>query len=254
MLDICKSSLTRIAIAALIVASWITQAQSQTAQQAQPLIEWHAEPKAPSGSATAAPKFEPSLIPAAHLATEAAQPSQQAPALETQSADSRRLAPYSGVRPLESAKSDDQASLLEDSLPQMESLTTAGAGLAIVVGLFLLCAWLFRKSGPKPTTPLPKDAVAVLGRVPLASNHFAHLIKLGNKLVLVSISPDSVTTLAEVSEPIEVQNLLALCMRGHQHSTTAEFQNVLEQLAGEPARGFLDNPTTGASPVRHGRA
>ena len=120
----------------------------------------------------------------------------------------------------------------KDTLPQMESMTTAGAGLAIVVGLFLLCAWLFRKSGPKPTTPLPKDAVAVLGRVPLASNHFAHLLKLGNKLVLVSVSPESVTTLAEVSEPTEVQNLLALCMRNHQHSTTAEFHQVLEQLAG----------------------
>ena len=136
------------------------------------------------------------------------------------------------------------------NMPKMESLTTAGAGLAIVVGMFLLCAYLFRRGGPKPTSPLPKDAAAVLGRMPLAGNHFAHLVKLGNKLVLVSVSPDSVTTLAEVEEPTEVQRLLSLCMRSDAHSTTAEFQQVLAQLAKEPARGFLDDKPSPVTQLR----
>ena len=60
-------------------------------------------------------------------------------------------------------------------LPKIESLATAGAGLAIVVGLFLVCMWLLRRSGPKPTSPLPSEAVAVLGRVPLAAQEFCAL-------------------------------------------------------------------------------
>lgn len=138
----------------------------------------------------------------------------------------------------------DRASLPFD-VPQVESLTTAGTGLAIVLGLFLVCTWLVRHSGPKPTTPLPRDAVAVLGRTPLAGSHFAHLVQLGNKLVLVSVSPERVSTLAEVTDPHEVHRLLGLCLRNQKHSATAEFQHVLEQLAREGGRGFLGEQASG---------
>jgi len=103
--------------------------------------------------------------------------------------------------------------------------------------------WLMRRSGPKPTTPLPKEAVAVLGRVPLAARNFAHLIQVGNKLVLVAITPDGVTPITEVTDPAEVDRLLGMCLRNHKQSSTAEFHNVLQQLANEPAKGFLGNET-----------
>lgn len=126
-------------------------------------------------------------------------------------------------------------------IPKIESFTTASAGLAIVVGLFLVCMWLLRRAGPKPTSPLPTEAVAVLGRVPLAARNFAHLLQVGNKLVLVAITPDGVAPITEVTDPAEVQRLLGLCLRTHKQSTTAEFHNVLQQLAKEPASGFLGN-------------
>ena len=138
------------------------------------------------------------------------------------------------------------------ALPDIESFTTAGAGLAIVLGLFLVCMWLLRRSGPKPTSPLPKEVVAVLGRVPLATRNFAHLLQVGNKLVLVAITPDGVSPITEVSDPGEVQRLLGLCLRGSKHSTTAEFHNVLEQLTKEPASGFLGNEVA-ASYTSHRR-
>ncbi len=127
------------------------------------------------------------------------------------------------------------------SLPPMESFTTAAAGLAIVVGLFLVCAWMMRRAGPKPTTPLPSEAVAVLGRVPLAARNFAHLLQVGNKLVLVAITPDGVAPITEITDPLEVQRMLGLCVGNRKQSTSAEFHDVLEQLAKEPASGFLGN-------------
>jgi flagellar biogenesis protein FliO len=156
--------------------------------------------------------------------------------------DPRRLAPRSSnnfAAPENSSAASDRAALAF-STPPMESLGTAVAGLAIVVGLFLLCAWLLRRGGPKPTSPLPKDVVAVLGRVSLVGRNFAQLIQIGNKLILVSITPDGVTTpITEVTDPAEVDRLLAIVMRNRKHSTTAEFQQVLQQLANEPAKGFL---------------
>lgn len=101
--------------------------------------------------------------------------------------------------------------------------------------------WLLRRSGPKPTSPLPGEVVSVLGRIPLAARNFAHLIQLGNKLVLVAIAPEGVSTIAEITDPLEVQRLVGLCMQTNQTSTSAEFQDVLNQLASEPASGFLGN-------------
>ncbi len=144
------------------------------------------------------------------------------------------------------------------ALPKMESFTTAGAGLAIVVGLFLVCAWMLRRNGPKPTSPLPREAVAVLGRVPLAARNFAHLLQVGNKLVLVAITPDGVAPITEITDPVEVQRLRGLCLRNQKQSTTAEFHDVLEQLSKEPASGFLGNEVLGnqaaASYASQGRA
>ena len=89
--------------------------------------------------------------------------------------------------------------------------------------------------------PLPKEAVAVLGRVPLTAQNFAHLLQVGNKLVLVALTPEGASPITEVTDPAEVDRLLTLCMRNNKHSTTAEFQNVLKQMANEPATGFLGN-------------
>ncbi len=157
-------------------------------------------------------------------------------------ADPRQLAPPSSfaLSQSENAPTNPDGNLARP-MPQLESLTTAGTGLALVVGLFLVCMWLMRRSGPKPSTPLPKEAVAVLGRVPLAASNFAHLLQVGNKLVLVALTPDGVTPITEVTDPQEVDRLLGLCLRNHKNSSTAEFQHVLQQLASEPATGFLGN-------------
>jgi len=169
---------------------------------------------------------------------------------KSQPSDPRQLAPPSPLaKQLGSANLDsgESAANRHDvagfASAQIESLATAGTGLAIVIGLFFVCMWLMRRSGPKPTTPLPKEAVAMLGRVPLAARNFAHLIQVGNKLVLVAITPDGVTPITEVTDPEEVDRLLGLCLRNHKHSSTAEFHNVLQQLASEPAKGFLGKET-----------
>lgn len=178
------------------------------------------------------------------------------------SADPRLLAPPTRAQiasPIEGRSAVGGASGASAlAVPRIESFTTAGAGLAIVVGLFLVCAWLLRRSGPKPTSPLPSEVVSVLGRVPLAARNFAHLLQVGNKLVLVSITPEGVSPITEVTDPAEVQRLLGLCLRNQKHSTTAEFHTVLEQLSKEPASGFLENEVQGnqaaVSYARQGKA
>ena len=131
------------------------------------------------------------------------------------------------------------AKILPFDFPGGEMLTTAGAGLAIVLGLLLACVWLFRRTGAGPGRPLPAEAFAVLGRAPLFGQTAAHLLRLGNKLVLVAVTPDGVQPIVEVTDRDEVDRLTGICAAHGAHSSSVEFQHVLRQLAQEPAKGFL---------------
>lgn len=267
----------QFALAVMLAWVWhVAGAPAQTAPvpKSAPLLSWSVGEQQPSAPARQPARYDRSVAPAVFNERGAkplvkqpnslTQTNQPAPVVrvatatssvpvassvtaapqETVASDPRRLAPPS--RPSTDSSSNTPAShdALPFSLPRIESFTTAGTGLAIVLGLFLMCVWLMRRSGPRPSAPLPKEAVAVLGRIPLAASHFAHLVQLGSKLVLVSVGPDSVTSLAEVTDPNEVNRLLGLCTRNHKNSTTAEFHQVLEELASEPARGFLGDQAT----------
>ena len=117
------------------------------------------------------------------------------------------------------------------------SVTTMLGSLGVVVGLFLLVVWVFKRSMPRTSMLLPSEAVEVLGRTPLAPRQFAHLVRCGNKLLLVSISPGGAETLSEITDPEEVDRLIALC----QGTRTAGpgFRQVFENLGRQPREGSL---------------
>ena len=86
---------------------------------------------------------------------------------------------------------------------------------------------------------LPKEAVELLGRAPLAARQQAQLVRIGNKLLLVSLTPTTATTLSEITDPTEVEHLIALCRRGQTGSASAAFRQALAQLANEPPEQAL---------------
>ena len=57
-----------------------------------------------------------------------------------------------------------------------------------------------------------------------------HLLRCGNKLLLVSVTPVGAETLTEVTDPIEVDRLAGLCRQAHPQSATATFRQVLNQF------------------------
>jgi flagellar biogenesis protein FliO len=134
--------------------------------------------------------------------------------------------------------------LLEFGVP-MQSMYTVACALAIVIGSFLLFAWALRRGSRvarRKTAQLPAEVVSVLGRVPLAARQFAELLRVGNKLVLVSFTPAGVETLTEVNDPAEVDRLVGLCQQHNPFSTTKAFEQVFRQMSDEPVGGgFLGN-------------
>jgi flagellar biogenesis protein FliO len=199
----------------------------------------------PPLATTPPPPFDPSVQHAFHQ-------SDAAPAaIDAQ----RRLAPPTAEAP-RSASPDTRATasrqLPNFGLP-VQSISTTVAALAVVIGCFFICTWLLRRGTRKSAGALPRDVVSVLGRMPLAARHVAQLLRVGNKLVLVSLTPSGAETITEVTDPAEVDRLVGLCHQADPHSTTKAFEHVFRQLSIEPAPdGFLEQEPSFGTAYRGG--
>jgi flagellar biogenesis protein FliO len=193
----------------------------------------------------------PQIVPASFAAPPAAAPI--AAAAQSTTSDARHLA-LLGDRHLSHVANGEQArpkSLPSFGLP-VDSIYTTVTALAVVLGVFLLGAGRVRRGGKRSNGRLPEEVVSVLGRVPLAARQFAELIRVGNKLVLVSRTPGGAEPLVEITDPAEIDRIVGLCQQSSKRSSTAEFDQVFRQLADETAPvGFLGNEVsrTDARPV-----
>ena len=113
------------------------------------------------------------------------------------------------------------------------AVITVGSSLAIVLGLFLIVAWAMRKTAPRGSMALPKEVFEVLGRAPLGVRQQVQLLRCGNKLLLVSITPNGAETLTEVTDPLEVDRIAGICQEAHPKSATTAFRQVFQQVAAK---------------------
>ncbi|MBL8828299.1 MAG: flagellar biosynthetic protein FliO [Planctomycetaceae bacterium] len=111
--------------------------------------------------------------------------------------------------------------------------------LLVVVGLFFGTIWIIKRTLPTPAPRLPAEVVEVLGSTPLAGRQNAHLVRLGNKLLLVSVFPSGAETLTEITDPLEVDRIAGICKSQQPQSSSASFRTLLDQIGREksPLRG-----------------
>ncbi len=120
------------------------------------------------------------------------------------------------------------------------AVTSIVSSLAVVLGLFFLVVWFARRNGPKGGLLLPSEVLEVLGRSPLTARHQMHVVRFGNKLLLLSVTPAGAEPLAEIDDPAEVERVSGICQELKHGSITETFRQVFSQFANEPARdGFV---------------
>jgi len=110
-----------------------------------------------------------------------------------------------------------------------QAMTTILSALSIVLGAFFLVVWLTRSASKRRWSPLPSEAVQLLGRTPLAGRQWMQLIRVGNKLVMVSVNGNQVDTITEITDPEEVEHLVSLCHKNQPNQFRQTFQQVLNQ-------------------------
>lgn len=125
------------------------------------------------------------------------------------------------------------ASRLSRPVGTASTLATGAASLGVVLGLFFVVAWALRRGMPRGSMLLPGEVVEVLGRAPLTGRQFAHLVRCGNKLLLVHMASGCAETLTEITDAVEVDRLAGLCKQAQPQSTTASFRQVFQQFSRE---------------------
>lgn len=124
-------------------------------------------------------------------------------------------------------------------------LSVLGA-LGIVLGLFLLLVWLLKRGLLGNARPLPPEVVQSLGRASFAGRQQLHLLRVGRKLVLVSVTAAGAETLTEITDREEVDRLAGLCQQRSDTSATVAFQQTLQRFSREPAPAGFAGPTVRA--------
>ena len=131
----------------------------------------------------------------------------------------------------------------------MRPLVTGAASLGIVLGLFLLVVWTVRRTAPRGAGWLPPEAVEVLGRVPLAGRQQAHLVRCGNKIVLLSVTPGGVETLTEITDPMEVDRLESICRHGG--TAASPLKQFLARFGAQPGGAAVGGEQAESPDFRH---
>ena len=111
----------------------------------------------------------------------------------------------------------------------MQSPAVVGGSLAVVLGVFFLIVWALRRASPNGFATLPGEAFEVLGRAALSNRQRVHLLRCGNKLLLVSVTATGAETLTEITDPVEVDRLANLCRQARSNGAAAAFRQVFRQ-------------------------
>ncbi len=115
------------------------------------------------------------------------------------------------------------------------SIWSTIGGLAIVVTLILIVAKIWKKNGKTLTGGLPTEVFERLGRSHLDHRQSVHLVRLGSRILVIGSSADGLRTLAEISDPVEVDYLAGLCRHDSDQQTVVDtFRNLFQRTTTGP--------------------
>jgi flagellar biogenesis protein FliO len=163
-------------------------------------------------------------------------PAQRANAVTTHAAARQgSVATQNPISPRRDATAGDR-----NSLPTKEPYSIwrmLGALILVVAGIFGV-AKLFKSLGVGPFGPvrqIPGSVCEILGVTTIPHRHTLYLLRMGQKVLLMSSTGESLTVLSEITEPQEVASITHLCAATRvQESESPSFFSRLLNHASPP--------------------
>ncbi len=118
--------------------------------------------------------------------------------------------------------------------------------LLFVVGLIVFGARWLKSRSPNTARGLPNEAFEILGRKAIDTRTSVVLARSGARVLLLSLSPYGLQTLAEITDPVEVDCLAGLCHATHRDQSLVEtFRSLLRKPTG--TKPSIRPPSTASS-------
>ncbi len=118
--------------------------------------------------------------------------------------------------------------------------TVIGLGM-LACGLIVALKWI-RRHGPAVMRALPNEAVEPLGQRVLSRGVAVHLVRCGNRMLILGVGPDGVRTLSEITDPVEVDLLAGACRRRDESASgLAGFSQMLQRSQRTPSSAARDS-------------
>jgi len=114
--------------------------------------------------------------------------------------------------------------------------------MLVVIGLVFLAAWALKRWAPGPLGGRQGGPFRLLSRWHLSAKQYIALIQLGRRMMLVGVTGQQMSLLAEITDPGEIEQLLASCPSGR--SILAEG---FGQLLGRHRREMSEAEEAGGS-------
>jgi flagellar protein FliO/FliZ len=95
--------------------------------------------------------------------------------------------------------------------------STAWSGLwplAVIGGLIFLAAWVARRWLPRNNRLSGGADIEIIARSFLSSRQSLAVVRIGRRLLIIGLSPDCISALATIDDPLEVAELIAARGRG----------------------------------------
>lgn len=118
------------------------------------------------------------------------------------------------------------------------SLKNLGISLGLVLAIFLGLVWFLRRVNPASAKGgIPSEVVQVLGRAPLNGRQNMQLVRLGDKILLLAISPSGTESLGEITDRDEVDAITEICRSRNQNKIAETFRETLARIRRERTTG-----------------
>lgn len=106
--------------------------------------------------------------------------------------------------------------------------------------LILLLSRLLRKHMPMAAPNLSPEVLELLGRRMIDQRHAIHYLRVGERILIVGASLDGLRTLAEITDPVEVDRISGVCRTRSEAGVAHSFRMLLNRQGNGGERVNLD--------------
>jgi flagellar motor switch/type III secretory pathway protein FliN/flagellar biogenesis protein FliO len=158
-----------------------------------------------------------------------------------QSAEKSRGWPATPLTPRSAGAARESDAAVRNPAQSSSNWLWSGWGMFLLLSFIGLGARWLKGRSATVVGRLPNEAFEILGRQAIDPRTAVLVARTGSRLLLLSLSPQGLRTLAEITDPVEVDCVAGLCRATHRDQTLVEtFRSMLQKptrskAASQPA-------------------